>query len=179
MRRAPQSSGPPFTEEDRENALVRLKDAYADGHLTYEQMDERLHLLLSAQDHQGLGRALDRLPNAHLDAPVVIRARSGHIRREGAWRVPRRLTIDTEFGKAYLDLSRARIEYPVLDVELQLKFGSATVVLPPGAAVDLEGLVCDWKQPVYAAPRRAVPSGLLVRIGGHLGYGRLRVRHGR
>ena len=64
-----------------------------------------------------------------------------------------------------------------VEIDLQLTYGQALIVVPRSAVVDLDGLVADWKQPSYRGPREGPGSRPLVRIIGHMEFGRLKVRH--
>jgi hypothetical protein len=81
------------------------------------------------------------------------------------------------FGKVRLDLSRAIIEHPVVDIELQIGTGGARITVPRDAVVDVEGLRTEWKDLRYKAPRRSRPGGPEIRISGIMGFGRLKIRH--
>jgi hypothetical protein len=170
---------PRITEGDRESAVERLQDAFAAGHLSPEEMDKRLHAALTATTARQLTSALATLPSQDDGRTVVIDAIGGRIKRGGGWRVPRTLKVDSEYGKVSLDLSRAVFEGGAVDIELRLRFGRATVVVPRNATVDYEGLRAGWKQPVYRAPRHPRAGGPRVRITGTMEYGRLRIKHRR
>jgi hypothetical protein len=100
--------------------------------------------------------------------------------RRGVWRVPRILKVESAFGRLRLDLSRAVIEHPVVDIELQLGTGRAKIKVPRDAVVDFEGLQTGWKDSRYK-PRRRSPGadGPTIRISGAMGFGRLTIRHAR
>ena len=164
---------------DRDTAVKRIKDAYADGQISYDDLDGRLHSVLTARSPDELLAAVASLPAQDEGRLVRVVAKSGRIRRRGVWRVPRVLQIDSEYGPVDLDFSRAAIETPVVDVELQLRFGRAKITLPFNAVVDLDELRTVWKQPVYQPPPRAPSGGPLIRISGTMEYGRLRIRHKR
>lgn len=164
---------------ERDTAVQRIKDAYVDGQISYEDLDDRLHSVLTARSRDEVLAALDFLPTQDEGRLVRVVATSGRIRRRGVWRVPRVLQIDSEFGKVDLDLSRAVFETPVVDVELLLRFGRARITLPFDAVVDLDELRTVWKQPVFSKPPPLTPSeGPLIRISGTMEYGRLRIRYG-
>jgi Domain of unknown function (DUF1707) len=164
-------------EDDRDRAVRRVQEAYAGGRISYEEMDERLHQVLTATTHGELVSALASLPEEDAGATATIAAVAGRIRRRGAWRVPRRLTVESAVGRVYLDLSRAVIEYPVVDITLRLGTGRATITVPRDAVVDVEELRVGWKDPRYTPRRRSRPAGPRIRISGVLGSGRLRIRH--
>ncbi|GLY76641.1 hypothetical protein Airi01_049080 [Actinoallomurus iriomotensis] len=170
----PEDPPPSVGEDDRDVAVRRLQDAYAEGHLSHEEMDERLHQVLTARTRDELETALASLPK---EDPSTIAAFGGRIRRRGAWRVPRTLKVESAFGRVHLDLSHAVIEHPVVDIELRLGTGRAKITVPRDAIVDVEGLHTGWKDSRYK-PRRS-SGGPKIRISGSMGFGRLRIRHAR
>src|SRR4249919_299397 len=91
---------------------------------------------------------LASLPDTDMGRILTLAGKSGRFRRRGAWRMPRVLKIDSEYGKVDLDLSRAIIENPVVDIELQLRFDRAKITVPGDAVVDLDDLPTVWKEPV-------------------------------
>jgi hypothetical protein len=166
-------------EDDRDAAVRRLQEAYSEGLLSHEELDERLDQVLTAKARGQLVSALSALPQELPATTSTIAAASGRIQRRGAWRVPRKLKVGSEFGRVRLNLSRAIIEYPVVDIELRLGTGGASITVPRDAVVDVEGVRTGWKDLRYKAPRRARPGGPTIRISGSLGFGRLRIRHAR
>ncbi|MCF4140767.1 DUF1707 domain-containing protein [Streptomyces sp. Tue 6430] len=166
-------------EDDRDAAVLRLREAYAEGHVSHEEMDERLDRALTARTRGELVSALDSLPEEQAGAVSTIGAAGGRIERRGAWRVPRSLKVESAYGRVRLDLSRAVIEHPVVDIELRLGTGGARITVPRDAIVDLDGLHTGWKDLRYKARRRSGPGGPRIRISGTMGFGRLKIRHAR
>jgi Domain of unknown function (DUF1707) len=168
-----------ITENDRDMALKRLQEAFVDGHISHQELDDRLQAVFTAGRRGDLGPALAGLPDRNAGPPLRLAAKGGRIRRRGAWRVPRVLKIESEYGGVNLDLSRAIIEDPVVDIELQLRFGRAKITLPDDAIVDLDDLRTVWKLPIYEPPQRANSGGPRIRISGTMEFGRLKIRHKR
>ncbi|MEV5886020.1 DUF1707 domain-containing protein [Streptomyces sp. NPDC052020] len=168
---------PPLSEDDRETALRRLQEAYAEERVSHEEMDERLDQVLTAQTSSQLASALASLPREQPGTTSTITAAGGRIQRRGTWRVPRNLKIGSAYGRVRLDLSRAIIEHPVVDIELRLGVGGARITVPHDAVVDVEGLRTEWKDLRYKTPRHPRSGGLKIRISGTMGFGRLRIRH--
>jgi hypothetical protein len=163
---------------DRDTAVKRIQDAFAEGQISHQDLDERLSSVLTARTRHEVLAALDSLPMPAEDRVVRIDAMKGTIRRSGAWRVPRVLHIESDYGSVDLDFCRAAFETPVIDVELQLRFGKAKITVPAGAVVDLDELQTVWKQPRYTPPQQLTQTrGPLIRISGSMEYGRLRIRH--
>ncbi|MFE7133181.1 DUF1707 domain-containing protein [Streptomyces sp. NPDC057638] len=167
------------SDDDRESAVRRLQDAYAEGRLAHEDMDGRLQGALTATTREELERALTGLPADPADTVSTIAAGGGRIVRRGVWRVPRSLIVESALGRVRLDLSRAVFEHPVVDIELRLGMGGAKITVPRDAIVETEALTAGWKGPVYQAPRRSGGAGPRIRISGTMGYGKLTVRHAR
>jgi hypothetical protein len=79
----------------------------------------------------------------------------------------------------HLDLSRAVIEHPEIDIELNLGTGRAKITVPRDAIVDVDGLRTGWKDALYKPRRRSRTGGPRIRISGAMGMGRLKIRHAR
>ncbi|MFD5898843.1 DUF1707 domain-containing protein [Streptomyces sp. NPDC060366] len=166
-----------ISDEDRDTAVRRLQEAYAEGHISHEEMDERLNHALTARTRGDLAPALDSLPAEKAPTTSTIAAAGGRIKRRGAWRVPRTLKVESAFGRVRLDLSRAIIEHPLIEIELQMGTGGARITVPRDAIVDIEGLHSGWKDVRYKPRRPSGPGGPTIRITGVMGYGRLKIRH--
>ncbi|MET8921372.1 DUF1707 SHOCT-like domain-containing protein [Streptomyces sp. NPDC003509] len=166
-------------EDDRETATRRLQEAYAEGHISHQALDDGLHRVLTARTNGELAATLASLPEEKAPTTSTIAAAAGRIRRRGAWQVPRFLTIESAMGKVNLDLSRAVIEHPVVDIELRLGTGRAKITVPRDAIVDVGDLHTGWKDIRYRIRRPSRPGGPRIRITGAMGFGRLRIRHAR
>ncbi|UFQ18670.1 MULTISPECIES: DUF1707 SHOCT-like domain-containing protein [Streptomyces] len=178
MTALPEDPSSPIGEDDRDAAVQRLKDAYAEGHLSLAEMDAGLHGALTARNHGELAAAVSVLPAEVPGTTSTIAAAGGRILRRGAWRVPRFLKVESAFGRVRLDLSRAVIEHRVVDIELQLGTGRARITVPRDATVELEGLNTGWKDALYKPRRRSGGgAGPRIRVSGTMGFGRLRIRH--
>jgi hypothetical protein len=177
----PLSEDPPslISEEARDTAVQRLQEAYAEGHISHEEMDEGLNQVLAAKTHSELMPVLASLPEGNAVTTSTIAAAGGRIQRRGTWRVPRMLKVESAFGRVHLDLSRAVFEHSVVDIELQLGTGRAKITVPRDAIVDIEDLHTGWKDTLYKTRRRSRPGGPKIRISGTMGFGRLKIRHAR
>ncbi len=173
----PNAVPPPISEGDREATLRRLQEAFAEGHISHAEMDEHLQAVLTAKTPDDLVPVLSSLPDTNTGRTLILAGKRGRFRRRGAWRVPRVLKVESEYGKVDLDLSRAIFENPMVDIELQLRFGRARITLPDDAVVDIDDLRTVWKQPIYKVPQRFDAGGPRIRISGTMEYGRLKVRH--
>ncbi|WP_214411874.1 DUF1707 SHOCT-like domain-containing protein [Sphaerisporangium fuscum] len=162
---------------DRDRAVDRIQEAYADGRLSPAELERRLELALTATSSGELTPAVADLPDE--DDVVELRSTGGHITRTGDWRVPRLLRIDSEYGKVRLDLSRCAVRHPRIDIELVLTYGSAIIILPAGASANVDGARSQWGGITCTAPGDPRPGKPHIRVTGDLAYGRLKIRNAR
>ncbi|MFC6159646.1 DUF1707 SHOCT-like domain-containing protein [Kribbella jiaozuonensis] len=179
MTFVPGDRSPAIGDVDRDTAVRRVQEAYTDGILTHEEMDARLHQVLSARTRRDLELALKSLPAPDPGRSATIGAASGRISRVGVWRVPRKLKVHSAFGRVRLDLTRAIFEHQEVDIELKLGTGGAKIRVPRNAIVELEGLHTTWKDSQYKPPRGSTGTGPRIRISGAVGFGKVRIRHAR
>ncbi|MEU8109173.1 DUF1707 domain-containing protein [Nonomuraea muscovyensis] len=163
----------PLTDTDRDMVVHRLQEAFAQGRLDHGEMDERIERALTATAHSDLVPALAGLP----DDVLHFASTAGDFIRSGDWRVPRVLRIGSKYGKVRLDLSWATIEHPRTDVELRLTYGSATIVLPPGATANIDGTRTQWGSLTCRTPEHSGTPHL--RVTGELTFGHLKIRYPR
>ncbi|MFJ2766268.1 DUF1707 domain-containing protein [Streptomyces sp. NPDC087300] len=180
MNSLPDDLSTAIGDDDRDAAVRRLQEAYADGHIAHEDMDARLGQVLSAKTRGDLVTPLSSLPAEKPGTTATIAAAGGRIKRSGAWQVPRTLKVASAFGRVRLDLSRAVIEHAAIDIELALGTGRAKIIVPRDAVVEMDDLQTGWKDSRYKPPRRSAgPQGPRIRIFGTTGFGRVTVRHAR
>lgn len=165
------------SDGDRDRVVQRIQRAFTEGRLTSEELDERLERALTATSDGDLMPAVAGLPDDRIEDVVQLKSTSGRIRRAGEWSVPRVLRIESKYGGVVLDLSQAVVDYPEIEIELRLQYGSATIVLPSGATANADGARTEWGAVVCKVPGRARPGRLHVRVTGELIYGRLRIRY--
>ncbi|MGP3920810.1 DUF1707 domain-containing protein [Nonomuraea sp. NBC_00507] len=161
---------------DRERAVELVQQAYAEGRLDPDELEQRLELALTATSSRDLEPILADLPP---DEAVRIGSTGGRILRSGDWHVPRHLRIDSEYGRVRLDLSQALIPHSQINIELRLAYGSARITLPAGASANADGVRTEWGRVICKAAGRPRPGALHVHITGELPYGRLTIRNSR
>ncbi|RRD05499.1 DUF1707 domain-containing protein [Arachnia propionica] len=147
------------TSAEREVAAAHLRDATADGRLTFEELESRLPRALGAVTRADIHQVLqDLLPSARLgqvfgvlhgesdapgmswENPELHRFGWQGLTRLGAWRVPPFMEfIGKDWGTLYLNFVDAIPLAPVLDIVLTGGL-SAKFIVPPGWGVDLHQL---------------------------------------
>ncbi len=147
-------------DADRDQVATVLSTAYAEGRLSREEHDERLHQVLAAKTFDDLipitrdlvdvspGPSVRDLTRPPAPASTVavddsnpqsqpdrIIAVFGGIRRSGQWRVRRQIKSLALFGGVDLDLRDAFFENPVVEIAGFWCFGGMQVKLPEGMEV--------------------------------------------
>ncbi|QBJ96074.1 DUF1707 domain-containing protein [Rhodococcus sp. ABRD24] len=70
----------------------------------------------------------------------VIRGRMSTVTRKGPWHVPPTLYLDTRMGSVTLDFTEAVMQTQVVHVTVDDYCSSITLIVPPEATVDLNGV---------------------------------------
>ncbi|MFI9836418.1 DUF1707 domain-containing protein [Nonomuraea sp. NPDC051941] len=170
------------SDEDRERTAQQLQHAFAEGRLTQLELEDRLEIALTARTYGELLGLIEDLPTdqPQVDDVVKLESKNGQIKRAGDWAVPRRLRVASKYGGVELDLSEAVITHPVVDIELDLAYGSAKIILPDGGVANVDAFRSDWGQ-VHTSdvPGRPRPGAVHVVISGSTKYGSLTVRYPR
>jgi hypothetical protein len=140
------------SDQDRDDVLVRLHTAYAEGRLDDGELDERIDLVLASRTHAELDRlaadlpAARELPSARPETATPVRgggrfqlAWKSLIRRSGRWRVPDRYTVAAYKSDCLLDLRWAEPAGPVITLRVLSYKSDARIVVPSGTRVELGG----------------------------------------
>ncbi len=169
------------SDEDRERTTLQLRQAFTEGRLTQPELEDRLELALTAKTYGDLLGLIADLPAEHTPADDVVEleSKNNHIKRSGDWAVPRRLRISSKYGGVELDFSEAVVPHSVVDVELDLAYGSAKIILPEGAVANVDAWRGDHNEPKVSVPSRPRPGALCVVVSGRSKYGGLTVRYPR
>ncbi|MFD9940568.1 DUF1707 domain-containing protein [Nonomuraea sp. NPDC059023] len=167
-------------DEDRDRTAQQLQHAFAEGRLTPAELDERLSLVFSGRTYGDLLAVVADLPAPRVaEETVHLETKNGHVKRSGDWDVPRHLRVTSKYGSVDLDFSEAVLSHPVVDVVFDLTYGSASVVLPPGASANVDAFANQWGSTSSDVPSRPRPGVPHIRISGESKYGALRVRYPR
>jgi hypothetical protein len=137
------------SDAERDAALRRLQDAFAEGRLGDDEFDERMHAALGARTRADLDVLFADLPVAGLvqpaqsaqpavrlpsEGPFAI-AYKGWIRRGGRFRVPHRMTTIAYKGGAQLDLRAAELTSALTTIRAVSYKSEVEIIVPPGIRV--------------------------------------------
>jgi hypothetical protein len=136
------------SDRDRDDMLVRLHTAFAEGRLNEAELDERIDLVLAARTHGELDAVAADLPSGRAAAAGPAKgpagrfqvAYKGSVTRAGRWRLPQRFTTVVYKGTGLLDLRSADLDAGVTTLRVLAYKSTVQVVVPPGVRVETSGV---------------------------------------
>jgi hypothetical protein len=156
------------SDAEREHAVVVLRDAVVQGRLTLAEFSERVDGVHGARTDRELAVLVADLPATGVavpdQAPAQYRATCSMLVRHGAWELPSRSSWRSLFGTIDLDLSQVRLGGPELVLEVFNVFGTVSIRVPPGIAVQVEGGGLFASQVIDPPPWPAPPDAPRLRI---------------
>jgi hypothetical protein len=169
------------SDADRERITQRLQQAFTEGRLDHLELEDRLGLALTAKLNADLTKLVEDLPAdaPSAEAPVLVETVHDQVKRTGDWAVPRHLRIVAKHGGVHLDFTEAIVLHPVVEIEFELKYGSAKIVLPEGATANVDAFRTTYGSTSSTVPGRPRPGTLHVVVRGESKYGQLAVRYPR
>jgi hypothetical protein len=157
------------SDAEREQVVVRLRDASAEGRLTLEELADRTAVAYRAQSHAELAPLTDDLPAPA--APVSRRKPVrwsgvviGELRRRGRWRIAGRTTVVMGIGDCELDLRHAELDGEEATVTVVQLIGDTTIVVPHHVDVELSGLLLIGEKSDQGSEEDMAPSAPRVRV---------------
>ncbi|WP_433467752.1 DUF1707 SHOCT-like domain-containing protein [Spirillospora sp. CA-128828] len=136
------------SDSDRDEMLVRLHTAFAEGRLSETELDERIDLVLAARTHGELDAVAADLPSGraapgsagHGPAGRFQVAYKGSVKRAGRWRPPERFTTVVYKGTGLLDLRDAELDGQVTTLWVLAYKSTVQIIMPPGVRVETGGV---------------------------------------
>ena len=171
-----------LSDADRERAVARLNAAVGEGRISLTEFEERVDGVLRAGIGAELMPYVADLPADTVGAPadeVELRANAGSLKRSGRWAVPRRLVVRAKGGSTKLDMRHAVFGGRTVEISLSTAGGSTTIVLPPGATANVDGVKTSGgsahiRVPAVPEPGSTAPH---VVVTGSAAGGSLTVRY--
>jgi hypothetical protein len=181
-------------EAARHEAIQLLSESLANDVLSLDGFEERLVRVKQAESRSTLAAIMADLEGLSGATPLPVPFRApvpaasdatwsgvpfapaehlriasmfGSTKRAGSWTVPLALRLQILFGEMTIDLRDAVFAAEALDVELDIRFGSLTLIVPPG--VQIENQVREVMTSSTHSVRDSAntdPIGLLIRFTG-------------
>ncbi len=156
-----------ISDTERDQVAEILREAAGEGRLDLDELDERLSAVYAAKTYAdiqpivadlpagasgfggpaatgptpaGAGASLSNYRHQPLAGgqPLVLKGRGNSLVRKGEWTVPHRVEVDARFGETKLDFRQARLTTPVVEVWLDVSWGSGDLILPEGATAEVD-----------------------------------------
>ena len=184
-------SGPGEIEGARQAAIDALCEHFANDTLTVEDFEARVdkaHKAASAEDLRQLLVGLPTgglpIPSAEVHVPATPGIRAsvpahrvkergfmlaalGGVDRKGRWIPARDTYVVAVMGGVHLDFREALLPPGVTEVWLFTLMGGAEIVVPPGLAVESDGVaILGGFEHLEDAPLRQDPDAPLLRLRG-------------
>jgi hypothetical protein len=171
------------SDDEREVAMGRLRDAAAEGRLTFEELADRIEAAAGAVTREELDRLVEDLPvepaptpaAEATPAPTLAFTVFGDVRRAGAWSLPAEGKWRSVFGDVVLDVRDARVTTPEVRLDAGSIFGGVELLVPEGVEVEVRSqtLFGDINQD---AGEPAPPGAPRIVLSGGTVFGDVRVR---
>jgi len=134
------------SDAEREQAVVRLREATVEGRLTLDEFSQRMELAYAARTHDDLERVISDLPSLAAPLPTTRRRANrftvsifSGLDRKGRWHVARKHWVFSIFGGSDLDFRDASLEGGEATVYVVDVFGGTDLYVPEGIDVDFHG----------------------------------------
>lgn len=144
------------SDDEREQAVVALREHLLAGRLTLEEFSERVDAALRAKVAGELARVQEGLPAVFVAAAGSRRKPSrfasavlGHVTRRGRFRLRKRPVAASVFGDLDLDLRDATVDHRRTSLTALAAFGNIDIYVPEGINVEMAGIAIfghrtDW-----------------------------------
>lgn len=172
-----------ISNADRQRVIDHLQNSTSEGRLDLDEFTQRVDAVYQAKTYGELKPLLADLPapggGGVTAAPATDRAditpTGSSLRRTGKWLVPRRITLRPKSSSVVLNFAHAAIGHREVEIELDAKMSSITLILPREAWSD--GNV-DTKFSSFAnhAQHPGDGSGIRFEVNGELHMSSLRIR---
>ncbi|MCL4212465.1 MAG: DUF1707 domain-containing protein [Gemmatimonadales bacterium] len=168
---------------EREEVVQALCAHYAQDHLSTGELESRFERVYRSTDRRELRTVLEGLPAmgplVPPPAPLYALANTGsglpadekrylslfsEVKKEGHWVPARRIRLKVIFGSVLLDLREAALPPDGIEIDADVLFGEAKVLLPPGigAQVDCSAILGTAED----KSRPGVPGAPVIRVTG-------------
>jgi class 3 adenylate cyclase len=138
-------------DSDRDRTVTLLREHVVAGRLTLDEFSERMGAALEAKTRGDLEAVMADLPDASAPTTVAmepatprktsrwhIAVMSGHSTR-GRWRIGGKTRAVAVMGGCDMDLRRAEIEGPEVEITAFAFWGGIEIIVPEGFDVELRG----------------------------------------
>ena len=173
------------SDSDREQAVLRLRDASTAGRLTLEELSDRTGLAYEARTHGELVHVTADLP-AEQPQPSGAGRSTGWlvgvfvpVARRGRWRVKQRTVALSLFAPCLLDLRTATFPHEEATLVVVSVFGPVKITVPEQVDVDM-GVISVFGPAIESgSPGSLAAAAPRLRVRGVSLFGPVLLQHRR
>ncbi|MBA0124009.1 DUF1707 domain-containing protein [Haloechinothrix sp. YIM 98757] len=184
------------SDAERDYVVGLLQKATGKGLINLDDFSERADNAYAARTRAELNTVLIDLPGLmHRESPpagvsgtpagtavpdrrLELTAHYSSLTRNGRWYVPERLLVRNRYGSTKLDFTEARIDGSVVQVELDIKWGSVLIIIPTEAAADVDAITEIKYGSLEDKTRSTGTAGTpRIMLSGRVHGGSLAIRH--
>jgi class 3 adenylate cyclase len=134
-------------DADRDRTVTQLRENVVEGRLTLDEFSERVGLVLQARTRGDLDVVMADLPRTQQPEAGAsprkqrrwhVAVMSGHSTK-GRWRISGKTNAVAVMGGCDMDLRRAEIEGPEVEITAVAFWGGIDIIVPEGFDVELRG----------------------------------------
>jgi hypothetical protein len=164
------------SDAERDATVEQLREAAAEGRLTFEELADRIEGASKATTRGELTRLTQDLPAglAMRDAEPLKVHSMGDVKRAGSWVVPAEVSLRSYLGHIKLDLRAATITAHEVHLHAYTPFGNIDLLVPEGVEVDVRA---SGKLKVEGGT--AAPGAPRVVLTGGTTFGTVKIRRKR
>ncbi len=172
------------SDAERDRTVTLLREHVVDGRLTLDEFSERIGLALESRTRGDLEALLADLPAVVPEEPGVtprktrrwhVAVMSGHSTK-GRWRIGAKTNAVAVMGGCDMDLRRAQIDGPVIEITAFAFWGGVQVTVPEGFEVELLGFSFMGGRSLRVRDVRRIPGSPRIVIRGFAVMGGIEVR---
>lgn len=180
-----------ISDADRQRVAEVLREAAADGRITFDELDERLDATWAARTYGDLVPITFDLQQAHpavaaaqaTGVPVVNAHASssaimGECKRQGMWSIPDRHTAFALMGSVSLDLREAVLSSHETLINANAIMGEVQVIVPAHFHVVVDGtpIMGEFGHGKDKVPADIRPDSPVIRVRGVALMGSVQVK---
>jgi uncharacterized protein DUF1707/cell wall-active antibiotic response 4TMS protein YvqF len=165
------------SDDERERAVIALRDATVAGRLTLDEFSDRVGSAELARTSGELDAVLAGLPAVgSSDLPVSHSATFSRLQRSGRWALAPVSTVRSVCGTIDLDLGSATLAGRDTTLLVKNWFGTITILVPRGIEVSVDGSGPLSTREIHLPDSGVVPDAPRLRIHTSGVGGTLRIR---
>jgi hypothetical protein len=178
-RRPAVPDGVRLSDDERERAVGRLRQAAGDGVLSLDEVADRMADVYRAATVGELAVVVQDLPAPRTPKPRATKRIVGVLsgaKQHGRWRPAAQVEALASFGSCRIDLADAVIDGPEVQIRATALFGSIEVLVPDDVHVELGGFAVLGSKSYKVRASTPPPGAPTIYVDARALVGKVAVR---